>query len=199
MRWLAAALLLALPAHAQDVPRLYDVTGIAEGGVLNLRSAPSPTAPVVAELPRDATGLEVTERTATRRWGRVNTAEGVAWVFLRDLTAQARALDGQNLPVGLRCFGTEPFWTLDNTGDGLRYTDLNGADVLYSVQSAPDTGMTDDLRRLIQLTSQDSMAQAFVYPAECSDGMSDRLYALSIGLYRTGGEQLQTGCCTLAR
>jgi uncharacterized membrane protein len=199
MRWLAVALLCALPAQAQEVPRLYDVTGIAEGGVLNLRSAPSPTAPVVAELPRDSTGIEVTDRTATRRWGRVNTAEGVAWVFLRDLTAQDRPLDSQNLPVGLRCFGTEPFWALDNTGDGLRYTDLNGQDILYLVQSAPDIGMPDDLRRLIQMTSQDSKAQAFIYPAQCSDGMSDRLYALSVGLFRSGGEQLQTGCCTLAR
>ena len=193
----ALMLVLALPARAQEEPRLYDVIGVSADDVLNLRSAPSPTAPVVGVLSADATGIEVTARTATRRWGRVNTGDGVGWASLRFLQARERPLDAHNLPVGLRCFGTEPFWSLDNSPEGLRYTDLNGSDRVYSVQVAPGTGAPDDLRRMVQMTGPDGAALAYIYPNQCSDGMSERRYALSIGLSIANDAALRAGCCTL--
>jgi uncharacterized membrane protein len=187
--------LLAVPVAAQDVPRLFDVTGVAAGDMLNIRSAPSPSAPVISTLAADATSIEVTMRTATRRWGRVNTGEGVGWVSTRFLSAQDRPIDDGNLPVGLRCFGTEPFWSLTNQGGSLHYTDAAGADQLFPVSIAQDSGIDDDLRRMIRLRGD---GVAYLSPEQCSDGMSDRLYALSLSFMPGPDAPLLSGCCSLA-
>ena len=190
---------LATVTQAQDDPQLYSVTGVGAEDVLNLRSAPSASAPVVGTLPPTATGIEVTARTATRRWGRVNTAEGVAWAALRFLAAEGRAIDNYNLPVGLRCFGTEPFWSLDNMGGTLRYTALDAPTQDFTVTIAQDTGIGNDLRRMILLSGPDGPATAYLHPAECSDGMSDRLFALSLSFMPGPDAPLLTGCCSLSR
>lgn len=194
----AVALALATPAAAQDDPQLYDVTGVTEGDVLNIREAPSPSAPILATLAADATGIEITARTATRRWGRVNTAEGVGWVSLRFLEPQGRHIDNYNLPVGMTCFGTEPFWSLANQNGSLAYTDIDGADQIFTIEIAQDTGIDDDLRRMIRLNSDGGAAVAFLSPTQCSDGMSDRRYALSLAFMPGPDAPLLTGCCSLA-
>jgi uncharacterized membrane protein len=193
--WLTMLAILATPLAAQDVPRLYDVTDVAAGDVLNIRATPSPSAPVIATLPANATGVEVTARTVTRRWGRVNTGEGVGWVSTRFLSPQGRAIDNYNLPVGLRCFGTEPFWSLTNGDGSLHYTDVGGADQNFAVTIAQDTGIPDDLRRMIRL---DGGAVAYLSPAQCSDGMSDRLYALTLSFMPGLAAPLLSGCCSLS-
>lgn len=189
---------MATPASAQHDPQLYDVQGVVAGDVLNIRDAPSPSAPIIGSLPANATGVEVTDRTATRRWGRVNNGEGVGWVALRYLAAQGRAIDNYNLPIGMRCFGTEPFWSLTNTDGTLRYTDVTGADTPFTIEIAQDTGIADDLRRMIRLTGPDGAATAFTYPQECSDGMSDRLYAVAVSFMAGPDAPLLSGCCSLA-
>ena len=195
---LICTVLFTAPAAAQDDPRLYDVTGVAPDDVLNIREAPSPSAPVIATLPADATGIEVTARTATRRWGRVNTAEAAGWVSLRYLTARGRSIDNYNLPVGLQCSGTEPFWSLTNRDGTLLYTDISGAERVLTVDIAQDTGIGDDLRRMVRLTGPEGAATAYLHPEQCSDGMSDRLYALSLAFMAGPDAPLLSGCCSLA-
>lgn len=192
----ATAIGLSAPVMGQDMPRLYDVTDVAADDVLNIRAAPSPSAPVIATLPPDATGIEVTARTATRRWARVNADESIGWVSSRFLTLQGRAIDNYNLPVGLRCFGTEPFWSLTNQDGSLNYTDAAGADLSFPVSIAQDTGIADDLRRMIRL---DGGAVAYLSAGQCSDGMSDRLYAMSLSFMAGDDAPLLTGCCSLSR
>lgn len=185
----------AVPVAGQDVPRLYDVMGVEVGDVLNIREAPSPSAPILATLPPDATGIEVTARTATRRWARVNTGEGVGWVSTRFIASQGRVIDNYNLPVGLSCFGTEPFWSLTSQDGALHYSDIVGADQSFEVAISQDTGIDNDLRRMIRLSSG---AVAFLQPAQCSDGMSDRMFALSLSFMAGPTAPLLTGCCSLA-
>ncbi len=195
----AVALLVATPAAAQDEPALYDVRDVVAGDVLNIRSSPSPSAPIIDTLAPDATGVEVTDRTATRRWGRVNTDEGVGWVSTRFLRPAGRPIDNFNLPVGLRCFGTEPFWSLENQNGSLQYSDIDGAGQSFAIEIAQDTGIGDDLRRMIRLQSDAGAAVAFLYPEQCSDGMSDRLYALKLSFMPGPDAPLLSGCCSLAR
>lgn len=188
---------LALPALA-DYPQLFSVTGVAADDVLNVREAPSGTATIVGTLPPDARNIEVLDRNATRRWGQINLAEGTGWVAMRFLEPQGRSIDNYNLPVGLRCFGTEPFWSLDNTGGALRFTPMDGDGVDLVVERAQDSGIGNDLRRLLDLSGPNGRASGFVYGAQCSDGMSDRRYGIAVSFTTRADGPMLSGCCTLA-
>lgn len=189
---------VAQPALAQDYPQLYSVTGVADGDVLNIREAASGTATIIGDLPNDATGVEVLMRNATRRWGKINLDEGTGWVAMRFLEPQGRPIDHFNLPVGLRCFGTEPFWSITQSDGALQVTPMDGTPTTLTVELAQDTGIPNDLRRLLNLSSPEGPASGFIYPATCSDGMSDRVYGLSISLNTGPGTPMLSGCCTLA-
>jgi uncharacterized membrane protein len=198
VRLIVLMLPLAFPAVAQDHPQLYAVTNVAAGDVLNVREAASGTATIIGELANDATGVEVLKLNATRRWGKINVDEGTGWVAMRFLEPMGRPIDHFNLPVGLRCLGTEPFWSLTHGDGALQLTPMDGGPTTLTVELAQDTGIPNDLRRLLDLRSPDGPASGFIYPATCSDGMSDRIYGLSISLNSGPGTPLLSGCCTLA-
>jgi uncharacterized membrane protein len=45
----------------------------------------------------------------------------------------------------------------------------------------------------------DGGAVAYLSPAQCSDGMSDRQYALALSFMQGPDTPLLTGCCSLTR
>ena len=198
------AIILALgvqlaPLLAQSVPQLYDVTGVAADDVLNIRAAPSAQAQIIGALERDARAVEVVATNPSGTWGQVNTGEAAGWVSLRYMVARGVMLDDQNLPVGLRCFGTEPFWSLIPIDGALRYqTPAEPARdlALWRVQ---DSAITGDLHRILRFAGLDGPGVAFVYPAACSDGMSDRAYGLSISAMMGLDRPMLSGCCSLTR
>ncbi|MFN4056975.1 MAG: COG3650 family protein [Roseinatronobacter sp.] len=197
MKYLPLVLaLIATAAQGADEPRLYAVTGVEAGDALNVRETPSPSAPVIGTLAPGAV-IEVTDRTATRRWGRVNTGEQAGWVSMRFLEAQGRPIDNYNMKVGMRCFGTEPFWSLSYEAGGVTLSQMDTGDTTLTVEIAQDSGIPDDQRRMIRLSGPDGPGVAYVAQGECSDGMSDRRYALSIALMEGPATPLLTGCCTL--
>lgn len=197
MKLLALVLVLvAAGAQASDEPRLYAVAGVVAGDMLNVRETPSPSAPVIGTLAPGAV-IEVTDRTATRRWGRVNTGEQAGWVSMRFLEPLGRSIDNYNMHVGLRCFGTEPFWSLAQADGVATLSQMQGPDTRLSIDIAQDSGIPDDQRRMIRLSGPDGPGVAYVAQGECSDGMSDRLYALSVALMAGPATPLLTGCCTL--
>lgn len=185
-------------ALADPLPQLHDVTGVAADDVLNIRAEPTARAPAIGGLGPGARGIEVTARDSRGTWGRVNHGETAGWVFLRYLRARGVWIDNYNLPVGLRCFGTEPFWNLTHRDGTLAFEQLGGALRSWEVISAQDTGFPDDLRRMIRAAGTDGVLTAFVYPDDCSDGMSDRRYGLSVALMSDDASPLLTGCCSLA-
>src|SRR6056297_2028202 len=82
----AAVLLLALAAPASATveawPALYDVAGVSEGDVLNIRAEPSASSEIIGELDPDETAVEVMEMSRDGNWGRVNTDERSGWASL---------------------------------------------------------------------------------------------------------------------
>ena len=190
-----ALALLATPLAADPLPQLHDVTGVAFDDVLNVRTEPTASAPAIGGLAPDARGVEVTALDARGTWGRINWAEGTGWVFMRYMAARGVHIDNYNLPVGLRCFGTEPFWSLRHE-DGLMVSESMGEDPeRFTLEIAQDAMGRNDLRRMIRA---EGGAAAYVYQQECSDGMSDRLYGLAVGWMPGPEAPLMTGCCALA-
>lgn len=190
--------LSAQVAQAQPLPQLYDVSGVAAGDVLNIRAAPSADAVIVGALAPDARGIEVVAQDPAGRWGQVNSGDGAGWVALRFMAARGVVIDADNLPVGLRCFGTEPFWSPDNIGGALRFSGPDMAREL-PLWIAQDGGPAGDLRRMIRFAGLNGPGVAFLYPAACSDGMSDRAYGLAISAMMGQDSPLFSGCCSLTR
>ena len=186
-------------AQAQPFPQLSDVQDVAANDVLNIRAAPSASAQIIGTLAHDDQSIEVVAANEAGDWGRVNTGEGSGWVNLRYMSAGRVHIDNYNLPDGLFCFGTEPFWSASNIGGALHYDtpDAPGQDM--PVWIAQDSGIAEDLRRMVHMGGIGGQATAFIYPASCNDGMSDRAYGLAISLMTAPNAPLRSGCCTLSR
>jgi uncharacterized membrane protein len=197
---LALALIaIAAPAAAQPLPQLHAVTGVTPGDVLNIRAAPDADGAIIGSLAADATAVEVTARDPSGAWGRVNASEGAGWVALRYLAPGAPAWSPGTLPSGLACLGTEPFWSLAPTADGGAVYSTPEAGERRLALAAHDTGIDGDPRRLLAATAPGLALTAAITPADCSDGMSDRAFALEILLLvEDPAPRLLAGCCSIA-
>lgn len=196
---LIGALFLSSAATAQTLPQLYDVTGVEAGDALNIRATDSASAEVIGTLARDAQSVEVVAMNDAGTWGQVNTTEASGWVNLRYLAERGVHIDHYNLPDGLFCMGTEPFWSIQNTGGQLHYDTPDTPARDMEIWMAQDSGIGGDLRRMVQFAGISGSGMAFIYPAACSDGMSDRSYGLSISLMTAPDAPMLSGCCTLSR
>ena len=203
MRFLALALsgfvLAGSAGFAQTMPQLYDVQEVSVGDVLNIRAEPSASAELVGTLARDARNVEVVATNPEGTWGQVNTTESSGWVNLRYMAARGVQIDHFNLPDGLFCFGTEPFWSAQNIGGALHYDTPDAPARDMDVWMAQDSGIAGDLRRMVQFAGMGGPGMAFIYPASCNDGMSDRAYGLAISLMTSPDAPMLSGCCTLSR
>lgn len=205
IRHLAAlALVIAglAPAAAQDLPALYDVTGVGAGDVLNVREHPRATSTQIGSLTPGATGVEVTALSDSGDWGRVNTAERAGWVAMSYLAATAAPAAESYFDGPLVCYGTEPFWRLDSAPDGTITHNSPDADPLVLIRTA--TALSQNRARasqFVEAVAEGASLTGVLRVAECSDGMSDRLYGLSLDMALTTGEDrvFVSGCCTLAQ
>ncbi len=191
--------LAAFAALAQEnvtQPAYYRVTGVASNDVLNVRQSANAAAPIIGSLAPNAFPVEVI--TAKDGWGYVAAQEGMGWVSLHFLQQISFArFAATNLPEGLTCGGTEPFWGLVMAGDKITY-------------SALDQGKTDYLLVASGVSQNRGGATSFVIGQNngkpltgivsnqiCSDGMSDIDYARRIDLLISGagGTSGYSGCC----
>ena len=197
MRGLAALLcLLATPLSAQTVlPWLHDVTGVAANDELNIRQAPSASAPAIGALPPDARDVEVIAADPSGKWGQVNVGETSGWAALRFLAPQDPG--DYALHRSLDCSGTEPFWTLRITqGQSAEWITPDEREALPSAGTlTPAFGRTDRY----SIGFGDGGGTAIIRRSMCSDDMTDRAYGLEIDyLFDRDGPTLYTGCCSLS-
>ena len=188
--WLLAA---ALPAAAQDLPALFRVTGVATDDVLNIRSAPTASAPVIGSFAPHEIEIEVTGKDDSSKWASVNFGEATGWASLRYLTRQEGNPD-YAIAQHFTCFGTEPFWSLQVT-QGQR-----------AVITLPDTHSTNGAG-LLQVASGrtdrfvlgiEGGHAAIIRRQSCDDGMSDFTYGLAADLLlEREGLTLLSGCCSI--
>lgn len=198
----ACALLLAGPAAATPeylLPTLFDVEGVAAGDVLNVRAEPDASSAVLGALEPDAERVEVTEHDATGRWGRVNLGERSGWVAMRFLAYRTDVWEPGRLPEGLRCLGTEPFWSL-SFAPGEAVLETPEATVAFGTRQVLDTGFFRDPRRAVTAQDGERRLTAVIRPAACGDGMSERAYGLiaDVVLEEADGARLFVGCCSIA-
>jgi hypothetical protein len=194
---IAAALALAAPAGATQPgwPALHDVAGVAADDALNLRATPGMDGAVVGALPPDARGVEVIRPDADGAWGLVNHGEGTAWASLAFLARRPGQWLGA-FPRVSACFGTEPFWTLTaDPGGALGWATPEGTAEGRETARLGSAARRDRHALLGRIDGRE--VTAVIAAQACGDGMSDREYGLAVDLVR--GDDLLSGCCTLAR
>lgn len=204
MRHIALCLaLLAPPAQAEPVlPSLHDVTGVAANDVLNLRASPDAGAAIIGSLPPGATGVEVVALSENGKWGRINQSEASGWAAMAYLSPQD-APAWFTLQRGLRCFGTEPFWSL------FLDAETASAHFLTPDEEGPEMDITakwlgEDWRPVaaLQISRAEGNGIAVIRAEACSDGMSDMAYGLTTDIFWQGETAAPAsalrGCCTLA-
>ncbi len=198
IRLAALCLCLLTPvALAQDLPALHAVTGVANDDVLNIRSRPKADAAIIGTLPPDSTGIEVVA--VEGDWAVVNTAEATGYAALRYLRREDRPA-WNSLEAPLTCLGTEPFWSLTiNRAAGIvGYQTPEMPEPLQSPLTETWPGVPWSPSAALALPE----GLAVLQPLECSDGMSDRSYGISVDVFLQGtdagaGWSRLSGCCLL--
>jgi uncharacterized membrane protein len=200
-------LLIASPAAADQrsapEPALtYRVVNVAPDDVLRVRSQPEASAPVIDNLPADAsdiilTGLKQSVGQATWWQIVVKSADGSAgWVNSRFLAVVDPTAKPET-SFGLRCIGTEPFWSLEIANGQASFTTPEGERWLWKAHSWRDAaGHQAGQRFVIQLESPNASGWAAVSRPQqfCSDGMSDLEYPYDLIVATPTGRVLG-GCC----
>ncbi|SDY38622.1 hypothetical protein SAMN05444004_101313 [Jannaschia faecimaris] len=194
MRWLVAAIFLAVPAQADGgrLPALFDVVGVAADDRLNVRAQPDGSAEILGDLAANAVNIEVVRLNASGAWGQVNLGERAGWASMRFLSRQAGQPDDQP-PAITTCYGTEPFWSLNLIDRSFR-TPLEELPIDTPVIRAA-SGRSEPWGIIAQ--TERGPIHGILSRNICSDGMSDQQYGLQLDLTHAGSE-VYTGCCTLS-
>ena len=194
LRLAAFLLLLPVSVSAQSFPALFDVVGVAVEDTLNIRAEPSAMAEKIGALAHDATGIEVVSQNESGSWGRINQGETSGWVSLRYLERRADTPEAPLAPR-LRCFGTEPFWSLHIVQGALAEFEVPGTEIRLTGTPHLIASRNQPGRWGVTMTN----GAATLRSEQCSDGMSDRTFGLSVDflLTRGGSSDLYSGCCSL--
>lgn len=199
MRWLTTLLWVfaASALQAETLPALYDVTDVATNDTLNVREGPSTSFDVLNKLSYDATAIEVVDLNPEGDWALIINGETSGWVAKRFLRRQA-GQDDEGLPDKMYCAGTEPFWSFNIEQDRSatfsepdRNTDLESLIVVQSANNPERHALFGD--------GGDRVITSMIGRGQCSDGMSDRIYGLSVDLLVTDSEAVNvySGCCSV--
>lgn len=203
----AAANATPEPAPAAEsavgyLPNLFDVTVVETWDTLNVRENPDGQAKVIATLPATAKAIELLARDASGKWGKVNAGEASGWVALRFLKPQAGVWHPAALPQNLSCIGTEPFWGLKMAKSGMVFSEPDQPDRALELRKVMDRGIEGEPSRGLIAGDAKGRVTAFLRPAQCTDGMSDRGYALAVSVILDGADtasRMLTGCCRITR
>lgn len=194
---LLAALLMAGGAAAQEIPALFDVTGLGQDQSLPVRENPRASAPELGALPANATEIEVVALSSSGRWGQINLDGAAGWVELDHLVPRPvpPGVDSR-YDAALTCWADTPVWQLQTLGDGL--VTLSTAD--NEVLSFTASGQARTTRtQMLEATGEDGALTAMLRPALCRDASEGGQYGLQIDLLLRGetGLTAMSGCCSL--
>lgn len=160
-------------------PGYFEVAGVAPGDVLNIRMEPAADSQQIGSFDPGTGRIEVLEIVTTRgtEWGRVHASDADGWVSMKFLEpAKVKLIGNTSLPEGLRCGGTEPFWSADLNGGSIDFAPMEGKarklPLAFSVTAIGRNNRfalaaSDGARRMTLVIGEDG---------QCSDGMSDRKF-----------------------
>ncbi len=181
-------------------PEPHVVSGLAPGDVLNVRASADAASDDLGDLDEHAGLVDVLEHDGTGKWARIHWEGQDAWIAARYLTPATRAtVPGTEIPIGLHCGGTEPFWNV--TVNTINTLDLDIAGMISDQRLTVQQGLTSanypSYPAALIAGADDMSLSLVIRPGRCSDGMSDLTYGWHSDLLLTRPEQpfLMSGCC----
>ncbi len=198
-------------------PAYFRVSDVGDDGSLKIRVEPVAGAEVIGEYALEAGPIEILK--IEDGWGYVIAGEGNGWVNMAHLNEIPVPKVGQSqLPQGLVCAGTEPFWYSEISGEEISYSRLDDANLRFSINEAggfdgrigPNSFVQASLISVANgangtneangTSGSDTVLYAVVSARQCSDGMSDRNYGWWVNLLITSprGTSALDGCCSLS-
>lgn len=196
MRWFALILtLFGTPGWAEDFPASFFVKDVASDDTLNIRSEPSANGEIIGEYGPYALNIEVLRTTTNGKWGLVGLGERNGWTSMRYL-ARSDHQGANSFPRPMRCFGTEPFWSLNVTARGDEYSDISTErrDLEMRLERAAQNGA------MVVFEEGPTLERTLIVKhGYCSDGMSDREFGWQAILFNDAPDtsDVLSGCCTL--
>ncbi len=189
-------------AQTSLAPSLYRVTGLKNGEPLNVRSGPSTKFEDIGDLTIDSDPVEIIELDSTGKWARFVWSGSSGWASIKYLKQfDSPKLAGTEVPVGLYCTGTEPFWKYEILDQKNIRLNILGNDkpisALLDTVSSSVNHLTFPVA-IVASTNSESIT-SLLRPDRCSDGMSDRIFDWSVDilLQRNTSTTLLSGCCRL--
>lgn len=182
-------------SYAPPLPALYDVTDVAADDHLNIRLLPKADAPVIDTLDPGTTDLQVVGLSLQGNWAYISRGEMSGWVAFRFLQRQRTVKTSLGLPPTLRCFGTEPFWTITFNVDDITLSRPEGDATFPILSTSPslENAAVNVTGFLLNWMHDERRVRAHILPGLCSDGMSDTIY----GLHYVDTFMPNSGCCSL--
>lgn len=170
----------------------YSVSNVRAGDTLNMRVRPDPRAPIVVTIPFDATGINLTGKTAPGDWVEATYNRKRGWVNARFL---GFGTGRWAIPAYLDCSGTEPFWSIAVL-PGMARADLMFAEKRYFFKlTRAEQAMNHADIWHIKASSRPGGEMSLIVRHEvCSDGMSDTRYPFS-AIALISGHNVIAGCC----
>ena len=95
-------------------------------------------------------------------------------------------------PVKYRCTGTEPFWSIDISSEGIVFQSPESSPVTYPYTAAQNNAGSIEFNTSLNTNTESSTLKVVLTPGNCSDGMSDIQYPYSAEVVRDG--QRLRGC-----
>jgi len=198
MRLIIIAVLALWPLLARaeiTVPALMQVSGVPVNDTLNVRALPNGASDDIGDL-QNGDMVEITALNG--QWGQIAWQESNGWVSLRFLTAIARpTAPDSDMPLGLACTGTEPFWSSDLKPDGQIDFWLGGHYIMNQpiAHSANSGGYANQFA----FETLNGTYTGVLKQQQCDDGMSERISAWQLDIVQrlNGNISLFSGCCSV--
>jgi uncharacterized membrane protein len=182
-----------------DASASFSVVGVAEGDVLNMRSAPDAASAIVGSIPPNTSGIAsigAPTQVEQTTWQRVSYGGNVGWVNSRFLSSATSASPAQLAALEhLICFGNEPFWAVQFKTDGSATCDAmcEGPPGLRVVNVSMTTQGEPQGFDLLDAKGGLFLRGALRKTGKCSDGMSDNVHPYVFS--STGKPGPFEGCC----
>jgi len=176
----------------------YQVAELEDSNHLNVRAEPTADSADLGDIASNSKPYEVIETDETGKWGKILWLEGSGWVALKYMVPiQVEQLLQTEVPVGLVCAGTEPFWTIELQSQQTAVFTTSEFTNSLSVVAAKPSRNGAGFPVAVELQSEHYSTISVLKRAACADGMSDISYGWTIDTAIQPQLQLLSGCCFL--